>query len=229
MGSSRKEFFVKGLLKWHKNNKRQFPWRCDRSPYKVLIAELMLQRTQAKQVAQIFKNFIDTYPTIGEAAAADPQKVSGILEPLGLRHRIPRIIDILRKIVIEYGGRVPDDYKRLISIRGIGPYIASAVLCFGYGKPVPVVDVNVVRVLSRFFGITPSKRRAHTDPAYWNLSQKLMPKSKGPEFNEALIDFAAIVCTKEPRCEICPFSQACHYFGLHQTSACISKRTNFRV
>lgn len=222
MVASRKEFFVKHLLKWHKNNRRQFPWRSERDPYKVLIAELMLQRTQANQVARVFTNFINAYPTLSEAAAADPRKVSTILEPLGLRHRIPRIIDVLRKIAIEYHGKIPEDYEQLISIRGIGPYTASAILCFGFGKSVPVVDVNVVRVLSRFFGITSSKRRPHTDPAFWNLSRELIPENKGPEFNEALIDFAAMVCTKDPRCSTCPLSQACHYFSLHKTSSYIS-------
>lgn len=213
---------MRTLLRWHKHNRRLFPWRSERDPYKVLIAELMLQRTQAKQVARVFKNFIDAFPTLDDAVTADPQKVSFILKPLGLKHRIPRIIHVLKKIAVEYHGKIPDDYHRLISIPGIGRYIASAILCFGYGKSVPVVDVNVVRVLSRFFGITSSKRRPHTDPAFWNLSRELIPENKGPEFNEALIDFAAMVCTKDPRCSTCPLSQACHYFSLHKTSSYIS-------
>lgn len=178
----------------------------------MLIAELMLQRTRADQVANVYDAFMKRFPGPRVAAAADPGEITSILEHLGLRHRIPRFIQLFRKLSTEYDGTVPPKFEHLIDLPGVGRYIASAVLCFGFGEPVPVVDANVVRVLRRFFGLSSAKKRAHTDPLFWNFSRKLLPGNKEVEFNEAILDFAAIICKSKPQCKTCPVSSNCQYF-----------------
>jgi A/G-specific adenine glycosylase len=151
------------------------------------------------------------FPNANKAAAADPNEVAVILHHLGLRHRIPRFIKLFKKLSTEYHGVVPHKYDQLITLPGVGRYVASAVLCFGFGMPEPVVDANVVRVLKRFFGLFSTKRRAHTDPAFWIFTRQLLPKNKELEFNEAIIDFAAMICKPKPQCNKCQFSPMCDY------------------
>jgi A/G-specific adenine glycosylase len=213
MYKSKSDFLVKNLMEWHTRYRRNFPWRVDPNPYKVLIAEIMLQRTRAEQVAKIYEDFLRKFPTAQDAARADMNEIAKLLEPLGLRHRIPRFFDLLRTLSSDYGGNVPHNFEQLVNLPGVGRYIASAVSCFGFNMKVPVVDANVVRVLGRFFGVSSSKKRAHTDDLFWNLAQELIQKSDCVKFNEALLDFAAIICIPRPRCNRCPLSSMCHFFN----------------
>lgn len=207
------KFFVFELLKWHRIYRRNFPWRESRDAYKVLVAELMLQRTRAVQVAEVFNVFISKFPDVNKVASADIVELKSLLQRLGLHHRIPRFVELFRKISSDYNGEVPSDFEALMKLPGVGRYIASAVLCFGFGKEVPVVDVNVVRVLSRFFGIRSAKKRPHTDPIFWKYASELVKISSAIEVNEAMLDFASLVCSRKPLCNKCPVKIMCTYFG----------------
>lgn len=208
----KKSFFVESILKWHEKHKRIFPWRKNRSAYRVLVAELMLQRTRAEQVSEIFDVFIKKYPNANKLATANPSELKTILYPLGLHHRIPRFVELFKKISSDYKGEVPSSFKELIKLPGIGRYIACAVLCFGFGREIPVVDVNIVRVLSRFFGIHSSKKRPHTDPIFWEYASELVKVGSAVKVNEAMLDFASLICLRKPRCSECPVKVMCTFF-----------------
>jgi A/G-specific adenine glycosylase len=207
-----RDLFVRELLKWHKENRRVFPWRRQRDPFKVLVAELMLQRTRAEQVVAAYRAFIESFPDVEAVASARIEDLEKILNPLGLRHRIPRFLALFKELREKHKGVIPSEFEDLVKLPGIGRYIASAVLCFGFGKNVPIVDANVVRVFRRYFGIRPSKRRPHTDSALWNLASEVVREGNAAEINEAILDFASIICTPKPRCEGCPLRITCFAF-----------------
>jgi len=210
-GNPKDKKVKKGLLK---------PWRTVRDAiydlrarsFRVLVAEIMLQRTRADQVESIFRKFFEEFPDIESAAKADKEKMVQILEPLGLRHRIPRIRQLLSELVEKYDGRVPDKYETLLKLPGVGPYIASAVLCFGFGIAVPIVDSNIARFYMRFFGLKRGKKRPHQDERVLKLARKYLPKNRAKEFTEALLDFTALVCKPNPLCDSCPLKEKCQYY-----------------
>lgn len=169
----------------------------------------MLQRTRAEQVAKIFDVFIRKFPNVDELATAKPDEIRTILNPLGLHQRIPRFVELFRKISSYHNGKIPSNLEELMKLPGVGRYIACAVLCFGFGKEVPVVDVNVVRVLSRFFGIRSTKKRPHMDPIFWEYASELVKVGNAIEVNEAILDFASLVCLRKPRCGECPVKVMC--------------------
>jgi len=213
-----KNNFAAYLFEWHKKNRRIYPWREVSDPFKVLIAEIMLQRTRADQVKPAFEKFFEEFPDIKSAAKADKDKIMQILEPLGLRHRIPRIRQLLSELMEKYDGRVPDRYEELLKLPGVGTYIASAVLCFGFGMAIPIVDSNIARFYMRFFGLEREKKRPHQDERVLMLARKYLPKDRAKEFNEALLDFTALICKPKPLCDICPLKNFCQYHLKHQPS-----------
>lgn len=173
----------------------------------------MLQRTRAEQAAEVFNLFIEKFPTIHQAATANPDELTAVLHSLGLHHRIPRFIALFKELMINYGGNIPSDPKELMKLPGVGRYIAHAVLCFGFGQQVPVVDVNIARVLSRFFGIRSIKKRPHTDPVFWEYANRLIKLGNAMDINEAMLDFASLICLKKPRCGDCPVKSMCAFFN----------------
>jgi A/G-specific adenine glycosylase len=201
--------FVRLLLDWHKGRERSFPWRQAGSPFAVLLAEVMLQRTQAPQAARIYSEFLARFPDPEAVVGADPDEVTKSLAGLGLQHRGQRVVHLCRALVERHGGRVPDDRMALRALPGVGPYTEGAVLCFGFGQDVAIVDENVVRVLCRVFGYVPKAARPRTDRGLWALAQSLVPYGHGREYNFALLDFAAVVCRDTPRHELCPLKDFC--------------------
>lgn len=198
------------LLRWHKSNKRNFPWREKPEPYRVLVAEFFLQRTPAERVAKFYTSFLEDFPTIKKLAEADPKYLEEIGKRLGLKKRMSWLIETAKKLLQEYGGRVPDDYEQLIKLPGVGRYTASAVLCFAFKRDVPIVDANVVRVLTRVFGLPKSPRTG--SGVIEGVARKLMSRGQGTACNEALLDFAAIICKKRPLCYMCPLARSCDYY-----------------
>lgn len=194
------------LLEWHLKNRRIFPWRCSRDPYRVLVAELMLQRTQARQVGPVFETFVRRFP---RPTNASEKEVSEIIKPLGLAHRAPRFAALMKKL--SESGLVPDKMEELLVLPGVGRYVAGAVLCFGFGKDVAIVDVNVARVLSRVFRLKP-RGRPQNDKRMLELAEKLVPRRRGPQYNEALLDFAALVCRPTPQHGGCPLTGLCAFY-----------------
>jgi len=210
--NSQERFFVKNLLLWFDENKREFPWRVENkaNPYDILVAELMLKKTRADNASAVFSKFIELYPTPDSVINASDADIETILQPLGLiKQRKKAFLSIFLKIIDTHKGKIPSRKKDLEELLYVGDYTVNAVLCFGFNKKVPIVDVNVTRICQRFFGV-----RAYGDPRVdthiWELLKKIIPKVKYKEFNLALLDFGALVCTsKKPKCEDCVLNKRC--------------------
>ncbi len=208
----KKEEFVQKLLAWHAENKRDFSWRRTANPFHILIAEIMLQKTDVKKVSDVYDKFIQKYPTPQALASAELVELRKELALLGIHRRAERLKKTAEKIVSEHGAEVPSEKQELLKLPGVGEYIANAVLCFAFGKDVPIVDTNVIRLLERVFGIKSSKARPRTDRKIWEFAAQLVPKGRCREYNQALLDFAASVCkSKKPLSATCPENKICSY------------------
>ncbi len=188
--------FLKALLAWHRDHARDFPWRRTREPYPILAAEFMLQQTSAAGVVAVFEDFLRRYPTPDAAANADDATFSELLRPIGLAHRARTFKRALQAVVDRHGGVIPSDVTVLMELPGVGPYTARAVACHAFGQDVAAVDVNVLRVMGRVFGLAATTTRPHRDRSLWRRIDAVVPSGRGRSFNLALLDLAAQVCVK---------------------------------
>ena len=211
---SKKETFIKYLIEWFESNKRDFSWRQpDLTPFQMLIAEIMLQKTGANQVENLFPDFIKKFPNANSIVNMKDEELEEILRPLGLFKRRARDIKKTAQLIVENENQVPITRNELMELPGVGDYIANAVLCFSFKKPVPIVDANVGRVMKRFFSF-PVKSAPSRDKNLMEKMKEILPEKIAREFNLALLDFAALVCLpRTPRCEECPMSQSCDFFS----------------
>jgi A/G-specific adenine glycosylase len=176
----------------------------------VLVSEIMLQQTQVERVIPKYHEFLARYPTIQDLAGARAREVRRLWYPLGYNIRPLRLHQIARETVARYGGRLPDSAEGLRVLPGIGPYTAGAVLSFAYGRDTAVLDTNVRRVLTRVFLGPRRARRVRGHRALWELAGCLVPRGRGYDFNQALMDFGATWCTaRRPRCGPCPMRRFC--------------------
>lgn len=211
--SIKKKFFVKQIIIWGKINRRQFEWRKTNNPFHILIAELLLQRTAARQVEPVYGKIIEKYPSPAALANAELEDLYLMLKPLGLAYRAGRLIEISKVLEKEFEGNVPQNEKELLSLNGIGKYAANAVLSFAYGKDVGIVDTNILRVISRYFSVyTPLG--SHKKLQIWNFVNALIPQGESRDFNLSMLDFSNLVCkTKEPMHEVCPIKSYCSFYA----------------
>lgn len=193
------------LLAWYAPRRRAYPWRVARDPYRVLVAEVMLQQTQAARVVPAYRAFLRRFPSVRALAAAPRAEVLRAWSGLGHNRRAVLLHEAARTIVREHGGRVPRDPAALRRLPGVGPYTAAAIAAIAFGAPVPAIDVNVARVVSRArlgqerAGAAAIRRAALAwldgqDPAAWN---------------QALMDLGREVCRPLPRCGECPVAEGC--------------------
>lgn len=202
--------FQTRLLTWYAENKRDLPWRKTSDPYSILVSEIMLQQTQVDRVIPKYEEFLQKYPTLEALAKAPVDEVKRTWYPLGYNIRPMRLHSIAREAVEKYGGKIPDDLDTLQSLKGIGRYTAGAVLSFAYGRAAPILDTNVRRVLHRVFIGQGDARSHRVQRELWELSEALIPAGKAYDFNQALMDFGATMCTaRKPLCLICPMQQTC--------------------
>lgn len=203
--------FYDPLLAWHVEHARTFPWRSS-SPFHILVAECLLHRTRASQVAPIYNAFVVRYPAPENLATADPAEVRKALAPLGLSWRIDLMIGMAQQIVTAHGGSVPDTRADLLALPGVGPYIADAVLCFGFQQPVALVDANTIRIAGRYLYAVEWKGDARRAQQVVRSVARLVDPARPVPTNYALLDFGALVCTaRNPACGNCPVSQHCLY------------------
>lgn len=203
------ELFQNKIIDWYSNNKREFPWRSNPSPYNVLVAEILLRQTGAWKAKDVFMEIIDKFPDIQSLSEAKVENLNKKIEPLGLHKRSKRLVDIANEIIERYGGRVPKSYDELVKIKGIGKYTANAILCFSYGYKLPVVDGSVKRIFSRCLDYN-SEKRAYADKEIWSLAESILPDKKFKKYNYALLDFGAKVCTHiNPLCDSCQLLEIC--------------------
>lgn len=198
------------LLDWYEKNKRSFPWRYTFNPYLVLVSEVLLQQTNAGRVISPYLKIVDKYKSISELACGDKDFLMNIFKEIGLFYRANRLLNIANEIVSEYSAEIPSSWGELIKLKGIGSYICSAILCFGFNKPYAVVDTNVIRIFDRIFNIKSESSTTHKDKKLWEFAQQLLPVDDYVDYNYALLDFAARVCTaRNPKCRKCKFSYMC--------------------
>ena len=203
------ETFQDMLIGWWQENGRKYPWRETSSPDHILLAEVLLHRTRADQVAPAYQALIEQYPTIDLVADADPAALRELLKSLGLRWRVDLLLQMARRITDTHRGRVPRDSDLLQSLPGVGPYIAAAVRCFAYGEAEPILDTNTVRIASRVFDL-PRNDSSRRSRGYRELIGQLVDSSRPKQFNYAMLDHGALVCqSRTPMCGACPVQPLC--------------------
>lgn len=207
--------FQRQILEWYKLNKRDYPWRNTTNPFFILVAEMMLQQTDAPKAVPVYYSFIERFSSIKCLAQADINELSALLSPIGLKYRAQRLISISQIIVNDYEGQIPDSEELLLSLPGIGRYIARSICASGFGQKKGILDTNIIRILDRYFNIQSSLRRAREDAALWDLVNRMLPPSTlsiPAEWNWALLDFAASLCTHyKPKCESCVLRDSCKF------------------
>lgn len=207
--------FVQLILKWGEKNKRVFPWRKDRTPYKVLLAEILLQRTPATRVAKFFPKFVKKFPSPQSILKTDINDLREFLHPMGLKKRAVWLVRLMKEICERHNYEIPENEEELMKLSGIGLYTARAILIFAFMKDLAIVDTNVARVLQRIFEeLVEEVKRPSENKKIWSFAAELIPRNFGPQYNEALLDFAAKICRKNPSCHVCPVTNICDYYTL---------------
>jgi A/G-specific adenine glycosylase len=203
------QWFQQQLLIWAENNLRDYLWRGTKDPYSILVAEFLLQRTDADTVKPIYEVFLTRYPTLKDLAIADVRDISELLQPLGLFFRAERLLRTVRTIKDKYGGKVPQEERELLKLPGIGKYTARAILSQAFDQPAAVLDTNVIRIIERFFGITGGRVKSRCN-ILWNAADSIAPDTGVGRWNLTLLDFGAKICTaRSPDCDVCPLYQRC--------------------
>jgi A/G-specific adenine glycosylase len=205
-----RRIFRRRLLSWYRRNGRDLPWRRTSDPYHILVSEVMLQQTQVDRVLPKYHEWLQKYPSLAALADAPEGDVTQTWRPLGYNVRPRRLHAIARESVARYGGELPSDEATLRSFKGIGEYTAGAVMSFAFGKRAAILDTNVARVLFRVF-VGRGNLKAHaTKKHLWEVSRTVLPHRHVFDFNQALMDFGATVCTaRKPQCLICPMRRDC--------------------
>jgi A/G-specific adenine glycosylase len=198
------------LPEWYDRGARDLPWRRTRDPYAVWISEIMLQQTQVKTVVPFYERFMDRFPDVRSLAEAKLDDVLGVWAGLGYYSRARNLHAAARRIMEAYGGKFPDTEEALRTLRGVGRYTSGAILSIAFGKDTPVLDGNVMRVLTRLFAIDLDPRSTPGQKTLWDLAARLLPPGKGSTWNQALMELGALVCLPEnPSCLLCPVAPAC--------------------
>jgi A/G-specific adenine glycosylase len=201
------------LLNWFENNRRFFPWRYTFDPYLVFVSEILLQQTNSEKVVEPYNKITNEYKNIIDLSNANHDFLEDIFKDIGLLYRASRIISIAKEVVNKHECIFPNDLHSLMCMKGIGRYISSAILCFGYNKPYAILDTNVIRLFRMLFNITSTSKRPHTDIKLWNFTQAILPHNNYVDYNYALLDFAACVCTaNNPKCQSCELRFLCTSF-----------------
>ena len=203
--------FSERLLRWYRNSSRTgLPWRGIRDPYRIWVSETMLQQTQVSTVIPYYRRFLARFPTLRALSRARLREVLETWSGLGYYHRAKNLHACARTLAAEHGGRLPQDPENLRKLPGIGRYTAGAIASIAFDRPAPVLDGNVQRVLCRTLGIREDPRQPAVQRRLWDLAARLVPEEAPGDFNQALMDLGATVCTpRTPACVRCPISSDC--------------------
>lgn len=207
-----KKAFAWDLLEWYSRNRLEYPWRYKNDPFLVLVSEFLLQQTKSGDAVGPYLKLVQRYRNIPDMANAELPFLNGIFAGLGLFYRAERLLSAARYLLSAFGGEIPDSLEDLLSVPGIGAYCGSAVLCFGFGRRVAVLDTNIIRIYSRIFGLKAKTSRPRQDRELWRFANEMLPEKGYVDFNYALLDFGKLVCTsRNPKCAYCPFEKTCLY------------------
>lgn len=200
------------LLDWHDSIDRSLPWKETEDPYKIWLSEIILQQTRVEQGIPYYKHFIKTYPTVFDLANASEDRILKSWEGLGYYSRARNLHTAAKTIVSQYGGIFPNTYEKILTLKGIGPYTAAAIASFAFGIEKPVLDGNVFRVLARWFNEDADILSAGGKKIFTALAQLQFDTGDIKRYNQAIMDFGALVCTPKPACNHCPQQSFCESF-----------------
>lgn len=212
-GISRCKGLWRSLIGWYEIHGRNLPWRREHLPYQIWISEIMLQQTQVKTMLPYYDRWMERFPDIASVAAASEEELLKHWEGLGYYSRVKNIARTARILHSDHGGDLPCDHRALLSLPGIGPYTAGAVMSLAFNRDYPAVDGNVERIFARLLDIdTPVKERANRE-RIWEAARNLLPHGKARRFNQALMDLGALICLPgKPSCGRCPLKDFCLSF-----------------
>lgn len=205
------------LLDWFRVHARDLPWRRTRDPYAIWVSEIMLQQTQIKTVLPFWERWMRELPTIQAAAAARSEKIHKLWEGLGYYTRARNLQKSARLIIVKHGGKFPKPFDAILALPGIGRYTAGAISSIAFNQPAPVLDGNVIRVLTRIFGIAKNPREKKTNQLLWQMAEELAARAQTSQrnnscsfLNQSLMELGALVCApRAPQCGICPAKKLC--------------------
>lgn len=207
----------KQLIQWYQQNKRDFPWRKDQDPYHIWISEIMLQQTTTETVIPYYIHFLEVFPTIEKLASASLEEVYKMWEGLGYYRRAKHLHESAQIIVDKYDGQFPREYDEILALKGIGSYTAGAISSIAYGKPVPAVDGNVLRIMSRYYLIKENIVELKIQKQIFKIVQELIQGHDASAFNQGLMDLGATICRPvHPQCSICPIQKKCQAYRYNQ-------------
>ncbi|THD69552.1 A/G-specific adenine glycosylase [Robertkochia marina] len=202
--------FYQHIINWYTDNKRDLPWRNTRNPYKIWLSEIMLQQTRVEQGLPYYNKFVNKFPTVHHLSAASEDLVMKMWQGLGYYSRARNLHATAKYISHELDGRFPDNYKDLKKLKGVGEYTAAAIASFSYDEPAPVVDGNVYRLLSRYFGVDLPINATEGIKYFKALAEEVMHTSDPATYNQAVMEFGARQCKPQnPDCEQCPLNSSC--------------------
>ena len=202
--------FRRALSQWYRQHARPLPWRATRDPYHIWISEIMLQQTTVVAVVPYFERFLDKFPTLARLAGAKEQEVLRLWEGLGYYSRARNIHRAAQQLLAEFDGQFPQDVATLLELPGIGRYTAGAIASFAFDVPAPIVEANTLRLYSRLLGLRDDPRSSVRQKQLWEFAEQIVPRQNPGEFNQALMELGAKVCTpKEPDCPSCPVKRWC--------------------
>jgi len=206
-----KKYFTNRILGWNKTkNNRPMPWKNEKDPYKIWLSEIILQQTRVEQGWDYYNKFITSFPNIKKLANAKEEKIFKLWEGLGYYTRCKNLIATAKFIVKNNNSKFPNTYNEILALKGIGPYTAAAIASFAFNLPHAVLDGNVFRVFARFFGIEIAMDSAKGKTIFTQLAQKLLEKTYPGIYNQAIMDFGAVICKpKNPLCSTCPIKTKC--------------------
>jgi len=222
--------FSKTLLLWYHEHKRELPWRGEKDPYKIWISEVILQQTRVNQGWSYYVRFIEQFPTIKALAEAPEENVMRVWQGLGYYSRARNIHNTAKNIVENFKGEFPNEFKDIISLKGIGPYTAAAISSIAFGQPHFAIDGNVLRVMSRIYGVYDDITTPIAYKKIKEIGNQLINNVQASDFTQALMEFGAIHCTpKNPNCENCPFQNKCYAFQYQEVDRLPIKTNKIKV
>ena len=199
------------LMRWHRLlNHREMPWKGEKDPYRVWLSEIILQQTRVEQGWGYYERFLSAYPDLPSLAAAPDRDVFKLWEGLGYYSRCRNLLETARRVVADLGGSFPSTYEGILSLKGVGPYTASAIASFAFGLPYAVVDGNVLRVLARVFGVDGPIGTSASRRLFEGMAASLLDREDPGGYNQAIMDFGAVVCKPvSPACGSCVMRDIC--------------------
>jgi len=228
----RAKFFQDLIVKWYDlRGRKDLPWRNTKDPWRVLIAGILLRKTTAKQVLNIYNDFILKYPTASHIVEVDEKNIRKEIITLGMENiKAGQLKTASLKIIEDYNNQIPVEYNQLKSLKGVGDYIASEIQLIAYDIPKPLLDRNMIRIISRVFSVTSKNKRPHTDKELWRFASLLVPLDidQAKCFNFGILDLGDLICTaRNPKCVQCPILSICDY-GNDKALQPLSQNSHFK-